>query len=124
LVFLTAIIGVQMLRLQGFSTLLRAQQKMAEGTLPAQEILEGLLLAVGGVLLLMPGFFTDAMGALCLLPITRRLMVRQLLRRGVFAVPVAMSQTYSESVYRQADGDIIEGQFSREGQSRIDINEK
>lgn len=80
LVFLTAILGLALLRQQGAATLLRAVRRMDQGGLPAQEMLEGIVLAVGGALLLTPGFVTDALGFACLFPPTRRLFLRQLLR--------------------------------------------
>jgi len=80
LVFLTAILGLALLRQQGAATLLRAVRRMDQGGLPAQEMLEGMVLAVGGALLLTPGFVTDALGFACLFPPTRRHFLRQLLR--------------------------------------------
>ena len=58
LVFLTAAIGLALLRQQGMNTLLRVNQQMEQGQLPAGDILEGVMLAVGGALLLTPGFIT------------------------------------------------------------------
>lgn len=84
LVALTAMVGMALLRQQGFATLLRGQQRMAEGQLPAQELMEGFALAVGGALLLTPGFVTDAVGFSLLLPPTRRLLVGAFVRRGVW----------------------------------------
>ncbi|MDH3451126.1 MAG: FxsA family protein [Gammaproteobacteria bacterium] len=81
LVLLTAVIGTALLRQQGLSTLFRARQTIDSGGVPALELLEGLVLAVGGALLLTPGFITDAVGFACLLPVTRRLMVRMVLLR-------------------------------------------
>ncbi|MDH3715523.1 MAG: FxsA family protein [Gammaproteobacteria bacterium] len=81
LVLLTAVIGTFLLRQQGLSTLFRARQTMDSGGVPALELLEGLVLAVGGALLLTPGFITDAVGFACLLPLTRQLMVRIALAR-------------------------------------------
>lgn len=86
LVALTAMIGVALLRQQGFSTLMRGRARLNAGELPAREMLEGLLLAVGGALLLTPGFITDSLGFLLLLPPTRWFVVRALLRRGVVSV--------------------------------------
>lgn len=86
LVVLTAAIGVSLLRQQGLSTLSRGLRRMDAGELPAQEMLEGLFLAVGGALLLTPGFVTDAGGFACLLPPTRRALVRLLLARGMVSV--------------------------------------
>ena len=56
LVVLTAVIGVALLRQQGLSTLTRGVSRLQSGEVPASERLEGLLLAVGGALLLTPGF--------------------------------------------------------------------
>lgn len=83
LVALTAMIGIALLRQQGLSTLWRAQQRMESGELPAQEIVEGLLLAVGGALLLTPGFITDTIGFACLLPGLRKLLVARLVQHFV-----------------------------------------
>lgn len=56
LVLLTAIVGASLVRSQGLQTLLTVQQRLAQGQLPAQQILEGVMLAVAGVLLLTPAF--------------------------------------------------------------------
>ncbi len=82
LVVLTAIIGVSLLRIQGFNTLNRARLNMEAGTLPAMEMMEGMVLAVGGALLITPGFLTDALGFLCLIPATRRAMIRYFVQRS------------------------------------------
>ncbi|AQS38065.1 protein affecting phage T7 exclusion by the F plasmid [Shewanella psychrophila] len=71
LVFLTAIVGVSLVRSQGISTLMQVQQKLSRGEAPGQEIVEGMMLAVAGLLLLIPGFVTDFIGLLLLTPFTR-----------------------------------------------------
>ena len=68
LVIITAFIGSSLLRQQGWSTLAKAQQSMAEGRTPAMEMLEGVVFLVSGILLLTPGFLTDGLGLLGLLP--------------------------------------------------------
>jgi UPF0716 protein FxsA len=70
-VVLTAVIGVRLLKIQGISTLKRAQNKMQTGQAPAQEMLEGIGLVVAGAFLLTPGFFTDTLGFILLFPPTR-----------------------------------------------------
>ncbi len=85
LVLLTAVIGAWLLRQQGLATLLRARQRMNSGELPAREVAEGLILAVGGALLLTPGFITDAIGFLCLLPGSRHFLAAQALKRLVIS---------------------------------------
>ena len=81
LVVLTAVIGAALLRSQGLQTYIRFNQTLSEGRLPANEILEGVALLIGGALLLTPGFFTDTIGFFCLLPITRRPLVTFLVNR-------------------------------------------
>lgn len=79
LVLLTAMIGAVCLRHQGMSMLLEAQRKMQTGELPAQEMFGGLLLAVAGVCLITPGFITDSVGFLLLLPPVRLALGKMLL---------------------------------------------
>ncbi|MCJ8303228.1 FxsA family protein [Shewanella sp.] len=71
LVFFTAIVGVSLVRSQGISTLMQVQEKLAKGEAPGQEIVEGMMLAVAGLLLLIPGFVTDFIGLVLLTPFTR-----------------------------------------------------
>lgn len=78
LVLLSAFIGVNMLRQQGLSTLMRARSRMDGGQIPAQEMIEGLILAVGGALLITPGFVTDFFGFCCLIPAVRQGFVKRL----------------------------------------------
>ncbi|MBM6550111.1 FxsA family protein [Marinomonas ostreistagni] len=72
LVFLTAIIGLALIRRQGFATHLKAQEKIRRGEMPASEVAQGFMLAVAGLCLLIPGFVTDAMGALLLITPLRK----------------------------------------------------
>ncbi|RMD78165.1 MAG: FxsA family protein [Gammaproteobacteria bacterium] len=83
LVVLTALVGSALLRHQGLATLRRVQETLARGGVPAMELLEGALIVVGGLLLLTPGFFTDALGLLCLIPPVRRRFLRWAVRRGL-----------------------------------------
>ena len=72
LVIGTAILGAALLRTQGISTLAKIQKNINRGQLPATELIEGLILLISGVLLLTPGFFTDMLGFLALVPILRQ----------------------------------------------------
>lgn len=78
---LTAVLGAGLLRWQGLETLTRAQVNLGRGQVPALEMFEGIALAFGGALLLTPGFVTDTVGFLCLIPWSRRAMIRSALRR-------------------------------------------
>lgn len=80
LVLLTAMIGLALLRQQGASTLARANQRMQSGGIPAQEMAEGLFLAVGGALLLTPGFITDVVGFACLIPGLRQWLLARIIK--------------------------------------------
>lgn len=77
--------GAWLVRAQGFQTLRSIQNELAQGRLPAAQLLDGAMVLVGGVLLLTPGFFTDLLGLFFLIPITRsfikRLVVSWLQRR-------------------------------------------
>ena len=103
LVVMTAVIGVWLLRIQGLSTLMRAQQKMQSGELPAREMLEGMGLVVAGALLLTPGFFTDAVGFFLLLPPTRIWLVSRIASRMVVSSPMG-SQSGQSSQNNVIDG--------------------
>ena len=81
LVMLTAVIGVALLKYQGLETLMRGTQKLRSGQMPAQEVAEGLLLAVAGALMITPGFVTDAIGFLILFPPTRLIIARIMVSR-------------------------------------------
>ncbi len=80
MVVFTAVLGAWLLRIQGFATLRRVQETLAQGGIPAMEMLEGAVLLIAGALLLTPGFFTDALGFLCLIPSLRRALIRRLLK--------------------------------------------
>lgn len=123
LVLLTAMIGLALLRQQGFSTLMRGRGKLASGEIPAVEMIEGLVLAVSGALLLTPGFFTDAVGFAGLLPFSRRWIVRRLLAGGrivdlrYHGSVVTGGVAREERGFRGSDSgekDAIEGEFRRE----------
>ena len=108
LVVLTAVIGVALLKIQGISTLNRAQQKMQANELPAREILEGMGLLVAGALLLTPGFFTDTIGFLLLFPPTRILLVKAVASRMVMSASVHVHGQYGQHGQHGRDSDVIE----------------
>jgi UPF0716 protein FxsA len=107
LVLLTAIVGVALLRLQGLSTLARGLRRLDEGQIPAGEMVEGMLLAVAGGFLLTPGFLTDVVGFLLLVPAARVRLSRALLNR-LQAGPGSGGSPSS-----RAPGRVIEGEYER-----------
>lgn len=80
IVILTAFAGTTLLRIQGLSVLQRAQESATRNELPIQEVFDGLCLLVAGVLLLTPGFFTDALGFTLFIPLFRELAGRGIWR--------------------------------------------
>lgn len=101
LTIFTAVAGLALVRAQGLDTLRRAQQELERKRAPVAEMLHGALIALSGLLLLIPGFLTDLTGAVFLVPQVRGAMVRALLRR-----------------YRpRADQVIIEGEYWEEPDS-------
>lgn len=81
ILLLDSLVGSWLLRTQGRGAWLRFNQALAEGRPPAREVLDGGLIIFGGALLISPGFVTDIVGILLLLPPTRA-GVRRLLVRG------------------------------------------
>ena len=95
LVMLTAVIGISLLRIQGLSTLTRGLSRLEGGSLPAREMVEGLLLAVAGALLLTPGFVTDLVGFVLLAPTSRGLLAQRILSNVTVAgATYAAGQTH------------------------------
>ena len=121
LVLMTAVVGVNLLRVQGMSTLMRAQQNMSQGQIPAMEMMEGIALALAGVLLITPGFITDSIGFLLLIPASRQAIIRYIMARSTFK---AGSGGFYESHHkpgtkpsdsdRKKVGRTIEGEYRRE----------
>ncbi|MFT5098411.1 MAG: UPF0716 protein FxsA [Patiriisocius sp.] len=127
LVVLTATLGIWLLRLQGLATLARLQSRLNQGEIPGQELLEGIMLLVGGALLLTPGFFTDGIGFVCLLPGLRKPIAEWLIRRGVIS---AMNINGRGAPNYQAKNDqgpndrtIIEGEFEEQPTPKTAIDQ-
>lgn len=76
IVILTALLGSTLLRQQGFQTMNRLQSSLKEGQNPVDPMAHGALLLVAGVVLITPGFFTDAVGLLLMLPPVRAALIK------------------------------------------------
>ena len=81
LVILTGIVGASLARSQGLKTLGRIRDSFQQGVVPGEELINALLIAIAGVVLLTPGFLTDAAGLFLLIPATRTLCREWLKRR-------------------------------------------
>ena len=122
LVVMTSLAGLFIIRVAGFATAMRARESLSRGELPAQQMLDGLMIAVGGGLLLLPGFISDVLGIICLLPFTRTLLVskmrkraeEQALRQRAFAedMPASNDPGRPGSIHPPTrKPDVIEGEF-------------
>ncbi len=76
IILLTAIIGIYFVRLQGLSTLKSGVTQIYQNQIPVYEMMSGAALAVAAVLLIVPGFATDVVGFLLILPLTRNLIFK------------------------------------------------
>ena len=94
LIFLTAIIGVYFAKLQGIQTLKSGMVNLYQNKMPIYEIMSGASIAIAALLLIIPGFFTDLIGFLLLIPFTRRIIFSLVLKNK------------SQSVVNREDGTI------------------
>ena len=111
LVVLTAVVGAWLLRQQGLATLRRVQQDLERGELPETALVEGVLLLLAGALLLTPGFLTDVIGFVLLVPGSRVALARMALRRGVLR-SAGPGAAHHHDV--PGGGRVIEGEAERE----------
>ena len=80
LIFLTAIIGVYFAKLQGTQTLKSGMVNLYLNKIPIHEIISGASIAIAALLLIIPGFFTDLIGFLLLIPFTRKIILKLVLK--------------------------------------------
>jgi len=98
LTFLTAVFGLTYAKYQGFNTLRSALSQLVKNEVPIFEIISGATLAFAALLLIIPGFATDFIGVLFLLPFTRKLIIQ------------SISKKYKTKTYKN-EKDFIEGEF-------------
>ncbi|MFJ4371932.1 FxsA family protein [Pseudomonas japonica] len=118
LIFAGSALGLLVVRVAGLATALRTRDSLQRGEMPAEDMFHGLMLALGGGLLLIPGFISDVFGLILLLPFVRRLLGRKLRQR---AEAQAMRQrAFAEDPFNaQAGGpgraprqpNVIEGEY-------------
>lgn len=72
LIILTGILGTMVVRHEGLETIRKAQLAMQQGEVPRDQLLDGILILIGAILLITPGFFTDAVGFLIVFPLSRK----------------------------------------------------
>lgn len=125
LVILTALLGASLVRSQGLRTLMSLQQRISAGEQPAQEIIEGVMLAIAGVLLVTPGFVTDTLGLVFLTPWSRRWLAQQgvnKIKLGTSGAPFAQrgqSFHHDDKGERHSQGETLEGEFQRKDDDKL-----
>ena len=82
LIIFTAVVGVYFARIQGLRTIKSGFLNLYQNKLPIYEIFSGASIAIAAIFLIIPGFLTDTIGFLLLIPFTRKLMLSQIIRRG------------------------------------------
>jgi UPF0716 protein FxsA len=100
-IIVTGAIGALVLRWQGMGVIRQMQERLSRRELPARQMGDAVLIGLAGVLLLLPGYFTDLIGLVLLVPWTRALIYR-LLARNLKVVEVTSTS------YREVDPDVIE----------------
>lgn len=97
LVMGTGFLGLHLIRREGVITFARARQRLERGEVPAGEMLNGAALIFGGALLMAPGFLSDALGFMCLIPDGRRLLGKALTGLGMSVATFTTSSTSGSS---------------------------
>jgi len=100
LVFLTAIIGVYFAKLQGIQTLKSGMLNLYQNKIPLYEVMSGASIALAALLLIVPGFFTDVIGFLLLIPFTRKILFRFTIKDRTKTSNVSQDKTI--------DGEIVD----------------
>lgn len=125
LVVLTSCLGGSLVKNQGMKNVLQIQQKLASGESPAAEMIKSVALVLAGFLLIVPGFFTDFIGLLLLLPPIQKLFVMRLIPHIRFYQPGNGFSQGGNDGYQ--GGDTFEGEFKRKQDDpsfTIDNNDK
>jgi UPF0716 protein FxsA len=80
IIILTGIIGAYLVKSQGFMILRKIQNDLNEGIMPGDSLIQGAIILAGGILLLTPGFVTDILGFIFLIPLSRNIVKKYLLK--------------------------------------------
>ena len=80
IIILTGILGAYLVKSQGFMILKKIQNDLNESILPGNSLIQGAIILAGGILLLTPGFITDIIGFIFLIPVSRRMVKKYLLK--------------------------------------------
>ena len=102
-IILTGVVGASLARFQGFMVLNKIQYNLNHGKLPNDELMDGLMILVGGIVLLTPGFMTDALGFFLLIPVTRT-MIKTIVKKRMEAMVKKGQASYTYRSQPKDDG--------------------
>ena len=122
-IVLTAAIGSVLLRVQGFSILSRIQREVDQGRIPGRELGDGVMILVAGVLLLTPGFVTDAIGFALFVPAIRTLLWRALAARIVVTMASGDGRKWEGGFQEEGVVDLDPGEFKETGDDNRDSDD-
>ena len=123
LIIMTAVLGISYIKKQGLKTITKARAKISSGKSPNSEFIQGLLLAFGGVFLLIPGFISDLIGLVFALPFTRKQIAKYIL--GSFQSFFGLIFSFEDMRDDESSRDIIDGEFwEHRDQKKIKKNTK
>ena len=123
LVIVTALIGSALVRSQGLQLVQQLQQRMAAGEMPGQQLIEGVMLIITGVLLVTPGFVTDFLGLLLLQPTIRANIAKVIMANVKFSPQASMGGGFYQQGFTQQpqhDDSVIEGEFEHKEEKKLD----
>ena len=103
LIFITAIVGIIYARYEGLNTLKSGFSQLIRNELPTYEIISGATIALAAVMLIIPGFATDALGFLLLFPLTRKLILGKFFKN--FKKETTIKKDYIEGEFEDIDDD-------------------
>ena len=103
LIFLTAIIGVAYARHEGFNTLKSGISGLMRNEIPIYEIISGATLAFAAILLILPGFASDALGILLVFPYTRKIFIKLFSKNYYKNKSNAKEKNFIEGEYKDMD---------------------
>jgi len=110
IVISTAALGAYLVRREGLATLQAVQDEISRGRVPALQMAEGIALLFAGAVLLTPGFMTDAIGFVLLVPSIRRALVTMFAEKSVVNMQGGFSQ--GAQCPRNQNSSVIEGEYS------------
>jgi len=118
LVGITGLVGVTLARNQGLLIISKIQNKLATGEIPTSDMIEGLLILIGGVTLLTPGILTDITGFLLIIPFTRPFFAK--IAKNLFEKHIYTTgfKTYSNYKNKTKENDYVDVEYEEEDENK------